>query len=49
MIAIAGKPVGLHPHDKVRAEVTGQTVEFEDVALAIADVDAASGLAEQIN
>ena len=49
MIAIASKPIGLRSYDKVRAQIMGQTVEFVDVALAIADVDAATGFAEEVN
>jgi hypothetical protein len=49
VIAIASKPVRLHTHDKVRAQVVGQAVKFENIALAIADVDAAIWFAEKTN
>jgi hypothetical protein len=49
VIAIASKPVRLHTHDKVRAQVVGQAVKLENVALAIADVDAAIRSAEKTN
>jgi hypothetical protein len=47
--AIPSKPIRLHTHDKVRAQVVGQAVEFENVALAIANVDAATRFAEKTN
>ena len=49
VVAIASKPVRLHTHDKVRAQVVGLAVKFENVALAIADVDAAVWFAEKTN
>lgn len=49
VVAIARKPVRLHTHDKMRAQVVGQAVKFENVALAIADVDAAIRFTEKPN
>src|ERR671937_3269725 len=44
---IAGKTVDAAPDQKMRAEFLGQAKQLVDVALAIADVDAPSRVAEQ--
>ena len=49
MTAVAGEPIRLRAYDKMRAQVAGQAVKFKDVALTIADVDAASRLTQKIN
>ncbi|SFK92368.1 hypothetical protein [Methylocapsa palsarum] len=49
MVAIASKAVHNRSHNKMRAKLLGQTIEFVDVAFSVSYVDAPLGAAEQLN
>ena len=47
MGAVAGEPVGTVPDEEVGVQLTGQTEQLSDVAFAVANMNAARGIAQQ--